>query len=66
MGWQVGGGAQRYGSQNLFSNVKLPLSESAAEEKLMCHVCILEVYFLSFILLLLIFSAPVTLACTKT
>ena len=43
MGWQVDGGAQRYGSQCLFSNVKLPVSESAAEEKLMCHVCILEV-----------------------
>lgn len=66
MDWHVGGGAQRYWSQNLFSNIKLPVSESAAEEKLMCRVCILEVYFLSFILLFLKFSAPVTLVCTKT
>lgn len=43
MDWGADGGAQRYGSQYLFSNIKLPVSESAAEEKLMCHVCILEV-----------------------
>lgn len=43
MDWQVDGGAQRYGSQYPFSNIKLPVSESAAEEKLICHVRILEV-----------------------
>lgn len=43
MDWRVDGGAQRYESQSLFSNMKLPVSESAAEKKLMCHVRILEV-----------------------
>lgn len=43
MGGRVDGGAQRYWSQCLFSNIKLPVSESAAEEKFMCCVHILEV-----------------------